>query len=444
MRRKISKALEKWKSDPGRMPLIVNGARQVGKTYIIRQFGREHYEQMLYLNLEIEEQLCTFLETEISPAKILQYLEAAKGIKVVAGSTLIFFDEIQVSERTITSLKYFCEEMPEHHVIAAGSLLGIAINREKHSFPVGKVRQINMYPLDFEEYLWAMERDLLSEEIRSHYAGDEAMPEALHAVALDYHRQYMIVGGMPAAVSSFVKTGSYHDVQLIQNNIVQQYLADMSKYATTTTSVKIRACYHSIPAQLAKENNKFQYKIVQRGGTATIFGESIEWLRFAGILLKCQKLEHGNIPISAYADLSNFKLYMADIGMLTLHAAIPLQLLLSPVEVDNIFLGSMAENYVAQALAAREIDLYYWQSDGKAEIDFVLQTEEGVIPVEVKKGYRNRSRSLTLFAQRYHSPYAIRISKKNFGYENNVKSVPLYAVYCICFDDVLISGLADR
>lgn len=215
MRRKISRALEKWKSDPGRMPLIVNGARQVGKTYIIRQFGREHYEQMLYLNLEIEEQLCTFLETEISPAKILQYLEAAKGIKVVAGSTLIFFDEIQVSERAITSLKYFCEEMPEHHVIAAGSLLGIAINREKHSFPVGKVRQINMYPLDFEEYLWAMERELLSEEIRSHYAGDETMPEALHAVALDYHRQYMIVGGMPAAVSSFVKTGSYHDVQLI-------------------------------------------------------------------------------------------------------------------------------------------------------------------------------------------------------------------------------------
>jgi len=431
MKRKLSEVLVQWKSDPGRMPLIINGARQVGKTYIIRQFGREHYEQLLYLNLEIEAQFCQFLETEISPAKMLQYLEAAKGIRVVAGSTLIFFDEIQVSERAITSLKYFYEEMPQHHVIAAGSLLGIAINREKHSFPVGKVKQINMYPLDFEEYLWAKERTRLSEEIRAHFASNEAMPEALHAVALDYHRQYMIVGGMPAAVSSFVKKGSYHDVQLIQHNIVQQYLADMSKYATPATSVKIRACYHSIPAQLAKENNKFQYKIVQRGGTATIFGEAIEWLRFAGILLKCQKLEHGFIPVSAYADLSNFKLYMGDIGMLTLHAAIPLQFLLSPVEVDNIFLGSMAENYVAQAFAAREIDLYYWQSDGKAEIDFVLQTEEGVIPVEVKKGYRNRSRSLTLFARQYHSPYAIRVSKKNFGFENEVKSVPLYAAYCI-------------
>lgn len=431
MKRKISKALTDWKNNPKRMPLIVNGARQVGKTYIINQFGREHYLDVLYLNLEIEEQFCLFLETEISPRKIVQYLEAVKGIKVVAGSTLIFFDEIQVSERAITSLKYFCEDAPEHHIIAAGSLLGIALNRDKYSFPVGKVQQINMFPLDFEEYLWAMDRALLSKEIEEHFVSNEAMSEALHAVALDYYRQYMIVGGMPAAVTSFVDTQSFHDVQLIQNGIIQQYIADMSKYATAATSVKIRACYNSIPAQLAKENNKFQYKIVQRGGTATIFGESIEWLQFAGIVLKCQKLEHGFIPVSAYADLSNFKLYMGDIGMLTLHSRIPLQVLLSPVEADNIFLGSMAENYVAQALAAKGVDLFYWQSEGKAEIDFVLQNDDGVVPVEVKKGYRNRSRSLSLFAKRYHSPYAIRISKKNFGFENDVKSVPLYAAFCI-------------
>lgn len=431
MKRKIIKALSDWKSNPKRMPLIVNGARQVGKTYIIQQFGKEHYEQVLYLNLEIEESLCKFLETEISPGKIIQYLEAAKGVRVVAGSTLIFMDEIQACERAITSLKYFCEQSPEHHVIAAGSLLGVAINREKHSFPVGKVQQIDMFPLDFEEFLWAMNREKLSEEIKTHFASNEAMPEALHEVALDYHQQYMIVGGMPAAVSSFVATQSYHTVQLIQHDIIQQYIADMSKYATAATSVKIRACFNSIPAQLAKENSKFQYKIVQRGGTATIFGESIEWLRFAGIVLKCQKLEQGFIPVSAYADLSNFKLYMGDIGMLTLHAKIPLQIMLSPIEVDNIFLGSMAENYVAQAFTNKGYDLFYWQSDGKAEIDFVLQNDDGVIPVEVKKGYRNRSRSLAIFAQRYKSPYAVRITKKNFGFENNVKSVPLYAAFCI-------------
>ncbi|MFA7089414.1 MAG: ATP-binding protein, partial [Bacteroidales bacterium] len=335
MKRKISKALAEWKSNPKRMPLVINGARQVGKTYIIKQFGNEQYKHILYLNLEIEYNFCKFLETELSPDKIVQYLEAAKGVIVDAGKTLIFFDEIQVSEQALTSLKYFCEQAPEQHVIAAGSLLGVSINRNKHSFPVGKVQQINMYPMDFEEFLWAMDREKLSEEIMAHFAKDLAMPEALHDIALKYHQQYMIVGGMPAAVSSYIETGSYNSVQLIQNDIIQQYIADMSKYSTTATSVKIRACYNSIPAQLAKDNRKFQYKIVQRGGTATIFGEAIDWLQFAGIVLKCQRLDHGFIPINAYADLSNFKLYMADIGILTLHSRIPLQTMLSPIEVHN-------------------------------------------------------------------------------------------------------------
>ena len=419
MKRKISIALAEWKSNPKRMPLIINGARQVGKTYIIKQFGKEEYKHILYLNLEIEDNFCKFLETELSPDKIIQYLEAAKGVNVNAGNTLIFFDEIQVCEQALTSLKYFCEQAPEQHVIAAGS------------FPVGKVQQINMYPMDFEEFLWAMDREKLSEEIKAHFDKDLAMPNALHDIALQYHQQYMIVGGMPAAVSSFIETGSYNNVQLIQNDIMQQYIADMSKYATSATSVKIRACYNSIPAQLAKDNRKFQYKTVQRGGTATIFGEAIDWLQFAGIVLKCQRLEHGFIPLNAYADLSNFKLYMADIGILTLHSRIPLQTMLSPIEVHNIFLGSMAENYVAQAFVNKGYDLFYWQSEGKAEIDFVLQIQDSVIPVEVNKGHRNRSRSLGIFANKYKSPYAIRISKKNFGFENNIKSVPLYAVFCI-------------
>lgn len=419
MKRKISKLLSEWKTNPKRMPLIINGARQVGKTYIIKQFGKEQYEHLLYLNLEIEDNFCKFLETELSPDKIIQYLEAAKGVNVNAGNTLIFFDEIQVCEQALTSLKYFCEQAPEQHVIAAGS------------FPVGKVQQINMYPMDFEEFLWAMDREKLSEEIKAHFDKDLAMPNALHDIALQYHQQYMIVGGMPAAVSSFIETGSYNNVQLIQNDIMQQYIADMSKYATSATSVKIRACYNSIPAQLAKDNRKFQYKTVQRGGTATIFGEAIDWLQFAGIVLKCQRLEHGFIPLNAYADLSNFKLYMADIGILTLHSRIPLQTMLSPIEVHNIFLGSMAENYVAQAFVNKGYDLFYWHSEGKAEIDFVLQIQDSVIPVEVKKGHRNRSRSLGVFAKKYKSPYAIRISKKNFGFENDIKSVPLYAVFCI-------------
>ena len=431
MKRKVSDSLVEWKNNPKRKPLVINGARQVGKTYIVEQFGDEHYESVLYLNMEIEDTLGKFLDTELSPKKIIQYLEATRGMEITAGKTLIFFDEIQSCERALTSFKYFFEQMPEQHVIGAGSLLGVAINRHKYSFPVGKVNEINMFPLDFEEFLWAMNREKLAEEIKSHYANNEPMPEALHKTALELYQQYFIVGGMPASVEIFVETESYIKVQPVQNEILNEYIADMSKYADPATSVKIRACHNSIPAQLAKENTKFQYKVVQRGGTATIFGEAIDWLGFAGIVLKCQRLEHGYMPISVYSDLINFKLYMADIGMLTLRSKISLQTLLSPVEVDNTFLGAMTENYVAQVFAAKGYDLFYWHSDGKAEVDFVLQKDNAVIPVEVKKGKRNRSKSLSVFVEKYKSPYSIRITKKNFGFENNIKSVPLYATFCI-------------
>ena len=292
MRRKISDYLVAWKNSEGRMPLVINGARQVGKTFIVERFGREYFENMVYLNMEIEGNLCKYLETELSPLKTLQYLEVANGQEIIAGKTLIFFDEIQACERALTLLKYFCEQTPEYHVVAAGSLLGVALNRQKYSFPVGKVNEINMYPLDFEEFLWAVNREKLTEEIKTHYDDNSAMPGALHGLALEYYQQYFIVGGMPAAVAAFIDTNSFMRVQLIQNNILNEYIADMSKYADPATSIKIRACYNSIPAQLAKDNTKFQYKVVQRGGTATIFGEALEWLVYAGIAHKCQRLEH--------------------------------------------------------------------------------------------------------------------------------------------------------
>lgn len=431
MKRKISDSLLDWKNNSGRKPLIINGTRQVGKKYIVEQFGKDNYESILYLNMEIETTLCEFLETELSPKKIIQFLEATKLTEIIPGKTLIFFYEIQACERALTSLKYFCEQTPEYHVIAAGSLLGVAVNKKKYSFPVGKVDEMNMYPLDFEEFLWALNMEKLVEEIKSHYAKDDAMPEALHKVALELYQKYFIVGGMPAAVVTYIETNSFLKIQPIQNNILNEYIADMAKYADPATSIKIRACYNSIPAQLAKENTKFQYKIVQRGGTATIFGESIEWLILAGIALKCKRLEHGYIPVNAYVDLINFKLYMGDIGLLTLLSKIPLQTILSPIETDNTFLGAMTENYVAQVLTSKGYNLLYWQSKGKAEIDFVLQIDDTVIPIEVKKGRRNRSKSLVIFVEKYESPCSIRITKKNFGFENGIKSVPLYATFCI-------------
>jgi len=431
MKRKILELLVEWKASEERKPLILNGARQVGKTYILEEFGKEHFENVIYLNMEIEGAIANFIEKELSPRKIIQFIESTKRQEIIPEKTLIFFDEIQASERTLTALKYFCEQTPEYYIAAAGSLLGVAINREKYSFPVGKVNEFYLYPLDFEEFLWALGYEKLAEEIKNHYANNEAMPEALHNVALELYQKYFIIGGMPAAVKSFIKTDSYLKVQVIQNDILNEYIADMAKYADTATSVKIRACYDSIPAQLAKENAKFQYKIVQRGGTATIFGEAIEWLNLANITLKCQRLEHGFIPINAYMDLINFKLYMGDVGILTLRSEIPLQTILSTIETDNTFLGAMTENYVAQCFKTKNYRLAYWQSEGKAEVDFVLQLDGKVVPVEVKKGRRNRAKSLGVFMEKYNSEYAIRISKKNFGFENNIKSVPLYAVFCI-------------
>ena len=431
MKRKILESLVEWKASEERKPLIINGARQVGKTYILEEFGKEHFENVIYLNMEIEGDVRNFIEKELSPRKIIQFIESTKRQEIIPEKTLIFFDEIQASERTLTSLKYFCEQIPEYYIVAAGSLLGVAINREKYSFPVGKINEFYLYPLDFEEFLWALGYDKLAEEIKNHYVNNEAMPEALHNVALELYQKYFIVGGMPAAVKSFIKTDSYLKVQVIQNDILNEYIADMAKYADTATSVKIRACYDSIPAQLAKENTKFQYKVVQRGGTATIFGEAIEWLNLANITLKCQRLEHGFIPINAYMDLINFKLYMGDIGILTLRSEIPLQTILSTIETDNTFLGAMTENYVAQCFKTKNYRLAYWQSEGKAEVDFVLQLDGKVVPIEVKKGRRNRAKSLGVFMEKYKSEYAIRISKKNFGFENNIKSVPLYAVFCI-------------
>jgi predicted AAA+ superfamily ATPase len=431
MQRKISKQLIAWKDNPKRMPLLLNGARQVGKTYILKEFGAQFFKQVVYINLETNLMVYSYFDTDITPLRIVQFLETVTNTRIIAGETLVILDEIQACPRALTSLKTFCEEAPQYHVAAAGSLLGVAVNRDKFSFPVGKVDELNLFPMDFEEFLQALDKVLLSHEISSHYANLEAMPEALHMQALELYKHYLIVGGMPAVVAEFVETGSLITSTEIQGRVLNEYIADMAKYAAPATSVKVRACYNSIPTQLAKENKKFQYKIVQRGGTATIFGESIEWLNSAGIILKCQKTDHGYMPVAVYQDLSDFKLYMSDTGMLTMKSGMAQQTILSPVEEDNGFMGALSENYVAQALTCNGFPLHYWKNENTAEVDFVLQIHGKVIPLEVKKGLRTKSVSMAMFMKKYDSPYAIRISRKNFGYENQIKSIPLYAVYCI-------------
>jgi len=432
MRRKITKNLLCWKNkQSGRMPLLVYGARQVGKTHIIREFGEQYYKNVAYFNLETNQAVSSYFTENIEPERVLRFLETESRERIVPGDTLIIFDEVQSCERALTSLKYFNEKTPEYHIICAGSLLGVAINREQYSFPVGNVDSMTLFPMDFEEFLWAISEERLCEEIKVAFDANEALPFALHEKALDIYRQYLIVGGMPRVVLEYVETKSFLAVPDIQNKIINDYIADMAKYATNTESVKIRAAYDSIPVQLAKDNKKFQYKLAQKGGTATIFGAAIDWLDFAGVVLKCERVEQGFMPISVYRDLASFKLYMSDIGLLVMKSGMSQHAILSPSVSENIFIGAITENYVAQALACKGYALHYWANKGTAELDFVLQKGDDIISVEVKSGVRTKSKSLNMFVAQYNPTYSIRISSKNFGLENNIKSVPLYAVFCI-------------
>ena len=431
MERRILTNLVAWKNDSKRMPLILNGARQVGKTYILQEFGRRYYKNTVHVNLETNLLINSYFDNNIEPKRIIEFLEATVNEKIVPGDTLLILDEIQSCERALLSLKVFCEEAPEYHIVAAGSLLGVAINREKFSYPVGKVNELSLYPLDFEEFLWAISKERLADLIRKHFATNEALPEALHQDAIEAYKKYLIIGGMPAVVNEYIDNKSLVNVPVVQNRIINEYIADMAKYANASTSVKVRACYNSIPAQLAKDNKKFQYKVVLHGGSASIFGESIDWLYFAGIALKCRKINNGNVPIAVNVDLSDFKLYMSDVGMLTLKSGMPQSIILSELNDDNTFIGALTENYIAQAFAANAIPLYYWRSDNAAEVDFVLQYDSKVIPVEVKAGLHTRSKSLNVFMEKYKSEYGIRISQKNFGFANQIKAVPLYAAFCL-------------
>ncbi len=432
MKRKITDSLIAWKNQSrGRMPLLVYGARQVGKTHILNEFGQRHYKNVAYINLEINQTVSSYFTANIEPERIIRFLETEVRERIIPGETLIFFDEIQSCERALTSLKYFNEKMPEHHIVCAGSLLGVAINRDRYSFPVGNVDSMTLFPLDFEEFLWAVNEEWLCDEIKKSFETNEALPAGLHEKALDLYKLYLIIGGMPRAVLTYTESGSLLPVPDIQNKIINDYIADMAKYATNAESVKIRAAYNSIPVQLAKQNKKFQYKLAQRGGTATIFGSAIDWLHFAGVVLKCGRIEQGRMPISVYGDLASFKLYMSDVGLLTMKSGISLQTVLSAGEIDNTFLGAITENYVAQAFVARHYGLYYWTTEGKAELDFILQKGDDIIAVEVKTGTHTKSKSLAMFVEKYKPAYSIRISGRNFGFENNIKAVPLYAVFCI-------------
>ena len=430
MKREIINDLINWKESNNRKPLIIHGARQVGKTYIIKQFGKEYYDNFIYVNFETNQEVSSQIADSIDSKYIINKLELFYGEKILPGKTLIFFDEIQANERALTSLKYFYEDAPEYHIIAAGSLLGIAINRESYSFPVGKVKILNMYPLSFKEFLIAIGKEYLINEIKSHFENNSRMDKDIHELCLRLYRTYLIVGGMPEVVQTYLTEQKTIAAIDIQAEILLSYERDMTKYASNSLSNRIISAFDSIPVQLAKDNQKFQYKVISKGGTSSVFGEAILWLKNSGVVNQVYKAKP-EMPLEMYKDLAAFKLYMSDVGLFVNKAKYPLYQIDLSIQPTMIAMGALTEHYVANELKVKGYDSYYWESDGKAELDFMIQKDMDIVPIEVKSSMNTKSRSLDLYMKMYKPRYAIRVSEKNFGFENNIKSVPLYAVFCI-------------
>ena len=431
MYRKITAFLEAWKKNQYRKPLVLQGARQVGKTYSVLEFGRINYENVAYFNFETNPKLNRTFEENISPDYLIPILSHISGQTIVKEKTLIIFDEVQLCERALTSLKYFCEDAPDYHIIVAGNLLGVAVNRAKFSFPVGKVDMKTMYPMDMEEFMIAMGEEKLATQVRQCFETNTAMPSALHDAAMQLYRQYLVVGGMPECVLQFAQTRDYILIRKTQDTILASYLNDMSKYNNLNEIKKTRLAYDNITVQLSKKNTRFQYKLIKKGGRASEFENAIEWLCLSGIVSQVYRIEQIKKPLENYRDIDAFKIYVSDLGLLCAKKDLVANDILYMAEELNDFKGGMAENYVNVQLSINGYHTYYWESARGAEIDFVIQRNEQLIPIEVKSADNTRAKSLKVYMETYDPEYAIKLSAKNFAFEDNKKTVPLYAAFCI-------------
>lgn len=430
MFRKITNNLIDWKNNKNRKPLLIIGARQTGKTYIIKEFATNYYDYILEVNFEKDANLKNLFKGNIDSKNLIVKLENYYGKRIYPEKTLIFFDEIQCCEQALTSLKYFNEDANMYHIIAAGSLLGVILNRKNVSFPVGKVNEMKMYPMDFEEFLIALNQQILIETIQNCYNNNEKMEETLHNKALALYRSYLVVGGMPEAVQEYVDSGSFISTIQIVERIYSNYLNDLPKYTSLSESVKNKACYETIVSQLFKENKNFKYSEVMVGKNSQYFGSSIDWLNFAGITLKSKMIDIPRKPLAYHSNNFLFRLYLSDVGLFRYSANLSISSILDISYRDDLT-GIIAENYVACELVSNNIPLFYWTGKRNSEIEFLIENNTSVIPVEVKAGKRVTSKSLDVYKEMYTVDYVYRISGKNFGFENSIKSVPLYSVFCL-------------
>jgi predicted AAA+ superfamily ATPase len=422
------KDLIHWKNKKDRLPLILKGARQVGKSWLLNAFGETAFADVLSVNFENAPGLKEVFDGDISPQRILDMLGALHGRRIKPRETLLIFDEVQEIPRALTALKYFAEAAPEYAVCCAGSLLGVALHSGT-SFPVGKVDFLTLQPLNFEEFLLAGGEDALIEFIRSD--GVQEIPRAISDKLTDYLKLYFVVGGMPAAVSSWFETRDHSVVEKRQRDILTTYENDFSKHAPRGVVPKLRYLWNSVPSQLAKENKKFIYGLIREGARAREYEEAMLWLLDSGLLRKVGRITKAAAPLKAYEDLKAFKLYHLDVGLLRVMSELPPDAILSGAKIFEEFKGALTEQFVLTELAGKDFirNIYYWTSDGIAEVDFVFADSRGVYPVEVKAGENLRSKSLQVYRERYDPRLAIRASLSNLRLDGGLLNVPLFALF---------------
>lgn len=417
--------LRKWKQKSNRKPLIIRGARQVGKTWLAREFGRTEYAQVAYVNFDGNPRMAALFEQDFDTHRIIQGLKAETGVDINTSDTLIILDEIQAVPQAMSSLKYFYENAPEHHIIVAGSLLGVALH-ENTSFPVGKVDFLDLHPLSFNEFLLALGEDGLVDVIAN---DDYELVKVFKDRLIEALKTYYFVGGMPEAVSTYTRTGSWNETREVQLNILNAYEQDFSKHAPLNVVPRIRQVWSNLPEQLAKENKKFVYGLVREGARAKDYEYALMWLEDTGLIHKVGRIETPRLPLKAYQNLNAFKIYTLDVGLLAAMTGLSAQTLLEGSAIFTEFKGALTEQYVLQELKSGNFkDVFYWGTDdgSSAEVDFLVQADDVVTPIEVKAEENLQSKSLRAYSQKYEPKKAVRISMSDYRDEGWILNVPLY------------------
>ncbi len=425
MKRAAIEKLKEWKKNPKRKPLIIRGARQVGKTWLMKEFGNTEYKNVIYVNFELQDLMREHFSIDLDTTRIIEGLEL-EYFKINPEDTLIILDEIQECPKAITVLKYFYENNPEYHIMAAGSLLGVAIH-ENVSFPVGKVDFLDLYPLSFYEFLLAMGEENFAELLKN--------PKSLNIRTfktkyIDWLKKYYYIGGMPEAVNNYAETGNFETTRKIQENILEAYKNDFSKHISATGKLKIDLLWESIPNQLMSESKKFIYKKIKQGARANEFEEALSWLINCGLIYKINRISKPALPISAYEDTKSFKLFLLDVGLLSAISKLPARTLIEGDKIFTEFYGALAEQYVLQQLKGLDdMEIAYWISESNAaEVDFVIQTNGYVIPLEVKASTNLQAKSLKVFTEKFKPEIIIKTSLADFETNEGFLNIPLYMI----------------